>query len=269
MTPLVGALAWAVLAGPEERLRQPALAARPAARGDLFNIYSPFGIAWVMALFEGTVAFVMISAAMKSMDPALEESSRVLGAGKLRTDADRHPAAGHAGRAGRHDLRVRRDAGLVRRRLRARHSRPLLRHHHGDLGGDAVAIRPTTAAPRRWGCRCSLVMFVTLTFYRWIVRPRQLTPPSPARRSGRAPMDMGRMAWVLFGAVPALHHRSPWCCRSAALLLTSFQRFATVILRQAQFTLANYETALALGPVRVGAGQQPDARASASRPSAS
>ena len=38
-----------------------------------------------MALFEGTVAFVMISAAMKSMDPSLEESSRVLGAGKLRT----------------------------------------------------------------------------------------------------------------------------------------------------------------------------------------
>ena len=38
-----------------------------------------------MALFEGTVAFVMISASMKSMDPSLEESSRVLGAGKLRT----------------------------------------------------------------------------------------------------------------------------------------------------------------------------------------
>jgi len=38
-----------------------------------------------MALFEGTVAFVMIGAAMKSMDPSLEESSRVLGAGKWRT----------------------------------------------------------------------------------------------------------------------------------------------------------------------------------------
>jgi iron(III) transport system permease protein len=37
-----------------------------------------------MALFEGTVAFVMIAAAMKSMDPALEESARVLGAGKWR-----------------------------------------------------------------------------------------------------------------------------------------------------------------------------------------
>ena len=34
---------------------------------DLFDIYTLFGIAWVMALFEGTVAYVMISASMKSM----------------------------------------------------------------------------------------------------------------------------------------------------------------------------------------------------------
>ena len=38
-----------------------------------------------MALFEGSVAFVMIGAVMKSMDPALEEASQVLGAGRLRT----------------------------------------------------------------------------------------------------------------------------------------------------------------------------------------
>ena len=46
---------------------------------------TPYGIAWVMALFEGSVAFVMIGAVMKSMDPALEEASQVLGAGGLRT----------------------------------------------------------------------------------------------------------------------------------------------------------------------------------------
>ena len=38
-----------------------------------------------MALFEGSVAFVMIGAVMKSMDPALEEASQVIGAGRLRT----------------------------------------------------------------------------------------------------------------------------------------------------------------------------------------
>ena len=43
------------------------------------------GIAWVMALFEGSVAFVMIGAVMKSMDPSLEEASQVTGAGRWRT----------------------------------------------------------------------------------------------------------------------------------------------------------------------------------------
>ena len=38
-----------------------------------------------MALFEGSVAFVMIGAVMKSMDPALEEASQVIGASRLRT----------------------------------------------------------------------------------------------------------------------------------------------------------------------------------------
>src|SRR6202023_3104314 len=84
LTPLVGALAWAILATPRTGFLNQ-LWHRVGGSGDLFNIYSPFGIAWVMALFEGTVAFVMISAAMKSMDPSLEETSRVLGAGKFRT----------------------------------------------------------------------------------------------------------------------------------------------------------------------------------------
>ena len=84
LTPLVGALAWAILASPKSGFLNQ-LWHCVGGSGDLFNIYSPWGIAWVMALFEGTVAFVMIGAAMKSMDPSLEESSRVLGAGKWRT----------------------------------------------------------------------------------------------------------------------------------------------------------------------------------------
>src|SRR5204862_308220 len=53
--------------------------------GHLIDINTPWGIAWVMALFEGAVAFVMIGAVMKSMDPAMEEASQVLGAGRFRT----------------------------------------------------------------------------------------------------------------------------------------------------------------------------------------
>jgi len=85
LTPLVGALAWAILASPKTGFLNQLWHFVANTETDLFNIYSPWGIAWVMALFEGTVAFVMIGAAMKSMDPSLEEGSRVLGAGKWRT----------------------------------------------------------------------------------------------------------------------------------------------------------------------------------------
>src|SRR6185295_10962145 len=84
MTPLVGALAWAVIAGPKSGFINQIWRAI-GGTSDIADIYTHFGIAWVMALFEGTVAFVMISASMKSMDPALEESARVMGASKLRT----------------------------------------------------------------------------------------------------------------------------------------------------------------------------------------
>ena len=67
MTPLVGALAWSILAAPRTGFLNQ-LWHRVGGSGDLFNAYSPWGIAWVMALFEGTVAFVMIAAAMKSME---------------------------------------------------------------------------------------------------------------------------------------------------------------------------------------------------------
>ena len=86
VTPLVGALAWSALASPRAGLINAGLA-RLLGQSEvtILDANSPFGIAWVMALFEGTVVFVMISAAFKSMDPALEESSEVLGASKFYT----------------------------------------------------------------------------------------------------------------------------------------------------------------------------------------
>src|SRR3954449_13601924 len=84
LTPLLGALAWSLLGTPESGFLNQVY--RALGGSDyLININSAYGIAWVMALFEGSVAFVMISAVMKSMDPALEEASQVIGASRLRT----------------------------------------------------------------------------------------------------------------------------------------------------------------------------------------
>src|SRR3954466_1823563 len=84
LTPLLGALAWSLLGTPESGFINQAYRAF-GGTDYLLDINTPYGIAWVMALFEGSVAFVMIGAVMKSMDPALEEASQVMGASRLRT----------------------------------------------------------------------------------------------------------------------------------------------------------------------------------------
>ena len=84
LTPLLGALAWSMLGSPESGFINQVWRALGGS-DHLIDINTPYGIAWVMALFEGSVAFVMIAAVMKSMDPSLEEASRVIGASHLRT----------------------------------------------------------------------------------------------------------------------------------------------------------------------------------------
>src|SRR5205823_8184511 len=75
---------WSMLGTPESGFINQIFRAL-GGEGYLIDINTPYGIAWVMALFEGSVAFVMIGAVMKSMDPSLEEASQVIGAGRLRT----------------------------------------------------------------------------------------------------------------------------------------------------------------------------------------
>jgi len=83
--PLVGALAWSALGSPQEGLLNQLFTSLTGIHEPLFNIYSVPGIIFVMAIFEAPVAVLMIGAAMQHMDSALEESSTVFGAGKLRT----------------------------------------------------------------------------------------------------------------------------------------------------------------------------------------
>jgi iron(III) transport system permease protein len=99
------------------------------------------------------------------------------------------------------------------------------------------------------GLALFVVMFGTLTFYRWRINKGSFTTISGKAFRPR-PMDMGRLAWLFF-SVCALYILVAVVLPLAALIFTSLQRFATVILSQAEFTLANYQTALSLGPVRI------------------
>ncbi|TAM74397.1 iron ABC transporter permease [bacterium] len=83
--PLVGALAWSELASPRGGLINVLFHAFTGSHASLVNVYSVPGIVFVMAIFEAPVAFLMIGAAMRQMDPSLEECSAVMGAGRLTT----------------------------------------------------------------------------------------------------------------------------------------------------------------------------------------
>ena len=246
MTPLVGALAWAVLASPKSGFFNQ-LWRWMGGTGDPVNIYSMFGIAWIMALFEGTVAFVMISASMKSMDPALEESARVIGASKLRTALTVTLPLVMPGVLGATLFVFAEMLGSFAAALVI--GIPARVYVITTAIWDStLSYPPAYGRASAMGLTLFLVMFAMLTFYRWVI-----ARGSFATITGKAyrprPMDMGRLAWLLFG-VCALYIFLAVVLPIAALILTSLERFATALLHQAQFTLGNYETALGLGPVR-------------------
>jgi iron(III) transport system permease protein len=243
MTPLVGAMAWGILAAPKNGLLNQIWHVF-AARNDLFDIYSPLGIAWVMALFEGTVAFVMISAAMKSMDPSLEESSRVLGAGKLRTALEVTLPLVAPG--------VLSATIFVFAEMLGAFAAAFVLGIPGRFYVVTTAIwEATQSFPPQYGRAAALglslfaAMVVTLTFAKLIMRRG-----SYATITGKAfrprPINAGSVRWLLLAFAWAYIILAV-ILPILALLLTSFQKFATVILSDSIFTFANYQTALSTG----------------------
>ncbi|HEY4192155.1 MAG TPA: iron ABC transporter permease [Mesorhizobium sp.] len=250
VTPLVGALAWAILAAPKSGFINQAWMYLGGS-GPLVDIYTPEGVAWVMALFEGTVAFVMIAAAMKSMDPSLEESSRVLGAGKFRTMMRvtlplTFPAVMGA-------------FIFVFAEMLGSFAAALVLGIPGRFYVITTAIWELTLSyPPDYGRAAALgislfaVMFAMLALYRWVVRRGSYATISGKAFQPRA-IDAGRSRWLLLGFC-WLYIVIAVVLPLAALVLTSFQRFATVLMSQSEFTLANYATAFSLDSIRSAIG---------------
>ena len=63
----------------------------------LFDIYSLPGMIWVDGLHYSPMAFLLMTAAFRAMDPSLEESATMSGAEHLPGAAARHAAADLAG----------------------------------------------------------------------------------------------------------------------------------------------------------------------------
>jgi len=246
VTPLMGALAWSFLGAPRSGFINQLWRAF-GGQGYLIDINTSYGIAWVMALFEGSVAFVMIGAVMKSMDPSLEEASQVLGAGRIRTMLRVTLPLVIPGVLGA--------TIYVFAEMLGSFSVALV------LGLPARFYVVTTAMyqmlaqyPPRFplaaamGVSLFAVMFAMVYLYRRIV-----TTGSYVTITGKAfrprPMHVGGLRWILFG-VGAVYLFVAVILPILTVAYASLQRLATGLPSLQGWTLEHYATALSLDAVR-------------------
>ena len=227
VTPLLGALAWSLLGTPESGFINQAWRAMGGS-GPLFDITGPIGIAWVMALFEGSVAFVMISAVMKSMDPALEEASQVIGAGRFRTMLRVTLPLVAPGVLGA--------AIYVFAEMLGSFSAALILGSPNRFYVITTAIYqlvsqypPRLPLAAAMGASLFVVMFVLVFLYRRITRNRSFVTISGKAFRPRA-MDVGGLRWVLF-ALCVIYLGLAVVLPMATLLFASLQRLATAFRR--------------------------------------
>ena len=114
-------VSWILMASPSIGILNHLIASVGGAPR-LFNIYSFWGMVWVQSLEMTPLAYLLMSAALKSIDPRLEEASAIAGAGTWPTFR-----------------RVTRAAGSSRRR---RGGFTLVYTNRGELRGAAFARRP-------------------------------------------------------------------------------------------------------------------------------
>ena len=250
VTPLLGALAWALLGSPESGFINQLWRAA-GAKEALFDVTGPIGIAWVMALFEGSVAFVMISAVMKSMDPSLEEASQVIGASRWRTMIRVTLPLVAPGVLGA--------AIYVFAEMLGSFSAALVLGSPNRFYVITTAIYqlvsqypPRLPLAAAMGVSLFAVMFAMIYLYRRITHGRSYVTVSGKAFRPRV-MEVGRLRWALF-AVCAVYLLMSVVLPMATLAFASVQRLATVFPKASNLTLEHYATAFSLNAVRSAMG---------------
>lgn len=80
----IAALGWILLLGPNGGALNEMLMSLLGLETAPFNIFTPWGIIFVLALFSYPLVFMPVSAALEGVDPAMEHAAAGLGASRLR-----------------------------------------------------------------------------------------------------------------------------------------------------------------------------------------
>ena len=83
LPPILVSISWVMLLNPSNGLINAILVKVLGIEKGPFNIYSMPGLIFVEALILAPLAFLIIAAALKSMDPSLEESAKTLGSSEF------------------------------------------------------------------------------------------------------------------------------------------------------------------------------------------
>jgi len=246
VTPLLGALAWSLLGAPESGFINQVWRKFFGTEA-LIDITSPMGIAWVMALFEGSVAYVMISAVMQSMDPALEEASAVMGGSRWRTMWRITLPLVAPGVLGA--------AIFVFAEMLGSFSVALVLGTPARFYVITTAIYhfvsqypPRIALAAAMGASLFAVMFAMLWLYRWLTSRNSFVTVSGKAFRPRV-MDMGPLRWVLFGVV-VLYVLASAILPVATLLFAALQKLAVAFPAASNFTLDHFRQAFSINAVR-------------------
>jgi iron(III) transport system permease protein len=81
--PFVGAVAWILLAAP--RIGVFNLPFRVLFSAEPLSVYTLTGISWVIGIYLAPYVMMIVAAALRSMDPSLEEAAQVSGLSRTRT----------------------------------------------------------------------------------------------------------------------------------------------------------------------------------------
>lgn len=81
--PFIGAIAWTLLAAPNMGIINKTLAM--LGTDFTFDVYTLPGMIWVIGLYLAPYVMLIVSAALRSMDPSLEEAAQISGMSKIKT----------------------------------------------------------------------------------------------------------------------------------------------------------------------------------------
>ena len=85
LSPFVGAIAWHNLASPKVGMLNHLARDLLGIDAALLNVNNLFGVIWVTGIFFTPLIYLFVVGSLRRMDPSLEDSARVTGAGLLRT----------------------------------------------------------------------------------------------------------------------------------------------------------------------------------------